>query len=112
MGFTPNHWERVKELYDAAQGYSTAEREALLQRESDERVRSEVIRLLGEHEKLGSFLSTPAFDERTKSAEQAEERIAPGELLAERFRVLGFIAAGGMGEVYKAEDTRTAGRAE
>ena len=33
-------------------------------------------------------------------------RFAPGEVLSERFRIVGFIAAGGMGEVYKAEDLR------
>src|SRR6201999_1737540 len=32
--------------------------------------------------------------------------LSEGQLLAQRFRILGFIAAGGMGEVYKAVDTR------
>jgi serine/threonine protein kinase len=106
MGITPRQWERVKELYDAALVYRASEREAFLKGESDERVRSEVERLLREYEKLGSFLSTPPLEERTKSGEQARERIAPGELVAGRFRILAFVAAGGMGEVYKAGDTR------
>jgi serine/threonine protein kinase len=31
-------------------------------------------------------------------------RFRPGDVLAERFEVIQFIAAGGMGEVYEAED--------
>jgi formylglycine-generating enzyme required for sulfatase activity/cephalosporin-C deacetylase-like acetyl esterase/predicted Ser/Thr protein kinase len=107
MGITPSQWERVKELYEEALGCSPAYRTAFLQQtEPDAQVRWEVERLLREQEKLGSFLSTPLFAETENSTRQAKKRMAPGEMLAGRFRILGFIAAGGMGEVYKAEDTR------
>jgi len=107
MGITPNQWERVKELYEAALVYSASEREVfLLEQEPDQAVRVEVQRLLREQDKLGSFLSTPAFADPRKYAKSGQEPMALGEILAGRFRILGFIAAGGMGEVYKAEDTR------
>jgi serine/threonine-protein kinase len=36
--------------------------------------------------------------------EPGESALAPGQLLAGRYRVSGFVARGGMGEVYRAED--------
>jgi serine/threonine protein kinase/formylglycine-generating enzyme required for sulfatase activity/cephalosporin-C deacetylase-like acetyl esterase len=105
MGMTAKQWELVKELYVTALECSPAQRASFLeQSERDETVRAEVDRLLGVHNRLGSFLSKPPFvDPRWISANPLE-RLAPGEVLAGRFRIVNFVAAGGMGEVYKAED--------
>jgi len=40
-----------------------------------------------------------------KRAEASGTTFPPGSLVAERYRIVDFIAAGGMGEVYEAEDT-------
>lgn len=107
MGFTPDQWERVKELYDAVLACNASERENFLQaHDLDHLVCAEVRRLLREQVKLGSFLSTPPFAGGAKTAELPHNLMTGGEILAGRFRILEFIAAGGMGEVYKAEDTR------
>ena len=105
MGFTPGQWQRVKELYEAAQTWSGEERTNRLDSEPDALVRAEVLRLLSEQQELGSFLSTPAFARNTPDGPQ-ERIMSPGQMLAGRFRILEFLAAGGMGEVYKAEDVR------
>src|SRR5271155_2417868 len=107
MGMSPKQWESVKELYEAALERSSMQRTAFLeQNERDPVVRKEVSRLLAEHDDLGSFLSTSPFVDSRQSRIAPLERLAEDEVLAGRFRIINFLAAGGMGEVYKAEDTR------
>jgi eukaryotic-like serine/threonine-protein kinase len=105
MGMTAKQWELVKELYQTALECSPAQRTSFLeQNERDEIVRAEVHRLLGVHNRLGSFLSSPPFVDPRWTGASPLERLTPGEVLAGRFRIVNFVAAGGMGEVYKAED--------
>ncbi len=105
MGMTAKQWELVKDLYQTALECSPAQRASLLeQNERDEMVHAEVHRLLGLHNRLGSFLSSPAFVDPRRTGANPLERLTPGEVLAGRFRIVNFVAAGGMGEVYKAED--------
>lgn len=107
MGMSQGQWERVKELYEAALECSSGERTAFLMKNTeDETVLVEVRRLLQEHDNLGTFLSTPPFVDSRLNSSGSPERLALGEILAGRFRIVDFIAAGGMGEVYKAEDAR------
>jgi serine/threonine protein kinase/formylglycine-generating enzyme required for sulfatase activity/dienelactone hydrolase len=105
MGMTAKQWELVKDLYQTALECSPAQQASFLeQNERDEMVRAEVHRLLGLHNRLGSFLSSPAFVDPRRTGANPLERLTPGEVLAGRFRIVNFVAAGGMGEVYKAED--------
>ena len=105
MEMTAKQWELVKELYQTALECSPAQRASFLeQNERDEMVRAEVHRLLGVHNRLGSFLSSPPFVDPRWTGANPLERLTPGEVLAGRFRIVDFVAAGGMGEVYKAED--------
>ncbi len=105
MEMTPKQWELVKELYQTALECGPAQRTSFLEQNAgDALVRAEVHRLLRVHDRLGSFLSSPPFVDPRRAGANSPERLAPGEVLAERFRIVNFIAAGGMGEVYKAED--------
>jgi serine/threonine protein kinase/formylglycine-generating enzyme required for sulfatase activity/dienelactone hydrolase len=105
MEMTAKQWELVKDLYQTALECSPAQRASFLeQNERDEVVRAEAHRLLGLHNRLDSFLSSPAFVDPRRTGANPLERLAPGEVLAGRFRIVNFVAAGGMGEVYKAED--------
>jgi formylglycine-generating enzyme required for sulfatase activity/tRNA A-37 threonylcarbamoyl transferase component Bud32/cephalosporin-C deacetylase-like acetyl esterase len=106
MEISPKQWNRVKELYEAAVECTPAERSAFLQKTAeDEIVRQEVLRLLTEHDNLGSFLSTPPLVDHHTTSAPAPPQLAPNEVLAGRYRILNFIASGGMGEVFKAQDS-------
>ena len=107
MGMSPKQWDRVKELFEAALECNPKQRDALLEsRWEDEAVRNEVRRLLAEQDHLGGFLSTLPSSDPSPHPADSPERLVPGEVLAARFRIINFLAAGGMGEVYKAEDLR------
>jgi serine/threonine protein kinase/tetratricopeptide (TPR) repeat protein len=99
----PQNWEAIKALFDAALDEDPARRSAFLkERCADVSLCAEVERLLGEHEQAGAFLSTPALGDLPLAAHR--QRFSESELLAGRFRIVRFIAAGGMGEVYEADD--------
>jgi serine/threonine protein kinase/WD40 repeat protein len=70
--------------------------------------------LLHENQRMGSFLAQPLFTPDGKSSASYEPtapalpvtsaRFPSGQLIADRFLVVRFIARGGMGEVYEAKD--------
>ncbi len=103
MGLTPDQWENVKELFEAALERPVAEQASFLANACpDPAVRNEVERLLANHTAGSSFLSSrlPA----SPGPAQTQQFLSPGNLLAERFHIIRFLASGGMGEVYEAED--------
>lgn len=109
MATAPNNWELVKQLFQAACEQDVARRSAFLkERCTDDVVRSEVERLLAEYEEASGFLSNEAIGGLPIEVASASprERLPQGVVLAGRFRIVSFIASGGMGAVYKAEDTR------
>src|ERR1051326_3510111 len=105
MQVSPEKWEKVKALFEAAQEMPEGEISPfLLENSSDPWVRDEVQRLLSESRGASSFLSSEsgAFGLVLPSS---LNRFSSGEFIGTRFKVVEFLAAGGMGELYKAEDT-------
>jgi eukaryotic-like serine/threonine-protein kinase len=94
-------WERVEELYHAALAHEAAEREAFLASAcADEALRSEVLSLLAHEASADRLLEQPALAAGTeKLALLTGTRLGP-------YEVLGLVGAGGMGEVYRARDSR------
>jgi hypothetical protein len=73
----------------------------------DARLRLEIDSLLASDRKAGSFAETPAstmLGDVDLSASQPP-RLTPGVRLGD-YEITGFVGAGGMGEIYRARDTR------
>jgi eukaryotic-like serine/threonine-protein kinase len=106
MGLSPHQWEKVKALFEDALERTPAERSSFIAlAEGDPEVVSEVERLLAHYLESGGMLSRPGLP-RVPSPMQTEatRSFTVGDVVAARFRILRFLAHGGMGEVYEAED--------
>jgi len=98
-------WRSIKELFQAALELEPAQRAGFLAREcSSLELRAEVERLLLAHEDAGAFLDDNALSAAKAFPLPEPQRFASGQVFLDRFRIVRFLARGGMGEVYEAED--------
>jgi Tol biopolymer transport system component len=103
---TPERWEKLKQIFGDALERAPTEREALVREaaKDDPELLSELLRLLEESDRDSKLLSQPALTRARPLEPDEGPRFAPDTVLARRFRIIRFIARGGMGEVYEAED--------
>jgi serine/threonine protein kinase len=105
---TKEQLERLKEVFYAIMEKPPEERLKFLAAAcgGDAMLRAEVERLLAEHDRADGFLEEP-LDAVASLRDLAGHPLTlePNQVIAGRFRIVSFLAHGGMGVVYKAEDS-------
>jgi serine/threonine protein kinase len=100
---SPEHLRKVEELYHLVREGPVEARAALLA-QADPALRSEVESLLVQHGGDG-VLDRPAMEVAAKLLEDSRMELAVGASLGP-YKIESYVGAGGMGQVYKARDTR------
>jgi len=104
---SPEHWQQVERIYHDVAARAPGERDAFLRQAcaGDEALRCEVERLLEVNSAAGDFLEAPAIQLESRALAASCRRMSSGTRIGP-YEVTGPLGAGGMGEVYKARDTR------
>jgi len=104
---TPERWKRIEELYHSALAREGGQRAAYLAEAcaGDEELRREVESLLSNAEESGGFLEGQALEAAPRRYVSAVVPDLTGRKLG-RYEVMARLGGGGMGEFYRARDTR------
>ncbi len=104
---TPERYQRISEIFQAALGLSQEERGAFLDGAcaNDLSLRREVEELLSANDKTSPFMEAQAYQAATDPLVAEKPQLQPGQTFA-AYRIMSFVNRGGMGEVYLAHDPR------
>ena len=103
----PERWQQIEKLYHSALKQEANRRTAFLQEAcaGDEDLRREVESLLAQQPQAESLVEAPALGVTAQAKAETRARSMVGRQLG-AYKILSLLGAGGMGEVYRAKDTR------
>lgn len=102
---TPEHWEKVEDLFHAALKLEPRARAAFLAEvRADPELLAEVESLIAAHELEGSFIDSPAYDTTIALPATFNSDSRLGRSVG-RYSIVAPLGKGAMGEVYLAEDS-------
>lgn len=111
---SPQRWQQITDIFQNALARDDGERAAFIAETcaDDSDLRHEVEKMLKAHHEAGSFIESPAAEDLADMFEDEKKQTpATGEML-NHYRVIKRIGAGGMGEVFLAEDSKLGRRSK
>src|SRR5215469_8431912 len=99
-----NRWQQIESLFQAALGHPVEERDAWLREAcgTDTELHRELVSLLANHH---TFADAGPWAAAAAQLIVKPALLEPGQYVGS-YQIVSFLAAGGMGEVYRARDTK------
>ena len=103
----PDRWQKIERICQEALELDPSQRAAFLEEASggDQTLRREVEQLLAQETKAEDFLEAPAVEAVARNMTRQQVDYWVGRVVGS-YKIVSLLGAGGMGEVYLAQDTR------